>query len=281
MLNRLFRSLKKSTHDDYLEIENIAFIVGCGRSGTTILGKTLANHSQIKYLNERRDLWTNAYPELDIWSNQAKTNKGKLYFGSADAEESKSKELHKLFSNELILSNKELLLDKIPINSFRLEFIDKIFPSARYIHIFRNGRDVAKSIMLKANEKKWYGADEYKWYLLKSYASKNKYANLAQMCQNNYERGLLEWRLSLESSQKFLSRIPDSKYIEIAYEDLLENPDFVIDKIIQFLELNRETQILINAKNTIKKPTSYDRSVISERDFLFAGSVLTQLGYFY
>ena len=32
------------------------FIIGCGRSGTTILGETLSKHSKIKYLNERRDL---------------------------------------------------------------------------------------------------------------------------------------------------------------------------------------------------------------------------------
>ena len=33
------------------------FIIGCGRSGTTILGDTLSKHPKIEYLNERRDLW--------------------------------------------------------------------------------------------------------------------------------------------------------------------------------------------------------------------------------
>ena len=40
------------------------FIIGCGRSGTTILGKTLSNHPKIKYLNERRDLYINLIQNL-------------------------------------------------------------------------------------------------------------------------------------------------------------------------------------------------------------------------
>ncbi|WP_417860784.1 hypothetical protein [Winogradskyella sediminis] len=32
------------------------FLIGCGRSGTTILGTTLGKHQSITYLNERRDL---------------------------------------------------------------------------------------------------------------------------------------------------------------------------------------------------------------------------------
>ena len=36
---------------------NPVFIIGCGRSGTTILGRNVVKTSKIKYLNERRDLW--------------------------------------------------------------------------------------------------------------------------------------------------------------------------------------------------------------------------------
>ena len=32
--------------------QNPVFIIGCGRSGTTILGRTLAEHPRVKYLNE-------------------------------------------------------------------------------------------------------------------------------------------------------------------------------------------------------------------------------------
>ena len=45
------------------------FLIGCGRSGTTILGTTIGKHESITYLNERRDLWHQAYPEFDICEN--------------------------------------------------------------------------------------------------------------------------------------------------------------------------------------------------------------------
>ena len=37
--------------------KTIAFITGCGRSGTTILGSILAKHPHVSYLNDRFDLW--------------------------------------------------------------------------------------------------------------------------------------------------------------------------------------------------------------------------------
>ena len=49
---------------------NPVFIIGCGRSGTTILGKTLSSHPEIKYLNERRDLWHKSYPEFNISTHE-------------------------------------------------------------------------------------------------------------------------------------------------------------------------------------------------------------------
>ena len=61
------------------------FIIGCGRSGTTILGETLSSHPKIKYLNERRTLWHRAYPEFNIWDNEITSvklfaNKKDFYF---------------------------------------------------------------------------------------------------------------------------------------------------------------------------------------------------------
>ena len=58
------------------------FIIGCGRSGTTILGDTLSRHPKIKYLNERRDLWHKSYPEFDIWNKNIEDSK--LYADEKD-----------------------------------------------------------------------------------------------------------------------------------------------------------------------------------------------------
>ena len=69
-------------------ISRPVFIIGCGRSGTTILGETLSRHSKVTYLNERRDLWFSAYPETDIWTGKATARNGMLILTSENAETS-------------------------------------------------------------------------------------------------------------------------------------------------------------------------------------------------
>jgi hypothetical protein len=49
-------------------IENPVFIVGCPRSGTTILGQILGQTPSFFYLNEPRYIWCHVRPELDIWA---------------------------------------------------------------------------------------------------------------------------------------------------------------------------------------------------------------------
>ena len=112
---------------------NPIFIIGCGRSGTTILGKTLSNHPEIKYLNESRDIWHKAYPEFDIWKKGIINPK--LFANKDDIIPSKHNALRHLFFREQVLSSKSVLLEKLPVNNFRLEFLNHSFPNAKYIYL--------------------------------------------------------------------------------------------------------------------------------------------------
>src|SRR4051812_32640562 len=103
------------------------FVLGCGRSGTTIFGTALSKHRSVAYLNEPRHLWFAAYPETDIWSARAAKRQGKLALTANDANQQKSEKLRRLFRFETIITNRPLLVEKLPINSFRLPFIHKIF----------------------------------------------------------------------------------------------------------------------------------------------------------
>ena len=53
--------------------------------------------------------------------------------------------LHLLFFREQVLGKSTILLEKLPINNFRLKFLKKSFPNARYIYLSRNGLEVSKS----------------------------------------------------------------------------------------------------------------------------------------
>ena len=151
--NILF-NLKKKNH-----LFSPVFIIGCGRSGTTILGKTLSKHPKIKYLNERRDLWHKAYPEFDVWNKD--TQNPKLYADRKDVISKQNNLLHYLFFREQVLRNSKILLEKLPINNFRLQFLKKSFPNARYIYLTRNGIEVSKSIEKKIQNKNWFTGEKY------------------------------------------------------------------------------------------------------------------------
>ena len=119
----------------------------------------------------------------------------------------------RLFRFETILANKPLLVEKLPINSFRLAFIHEIFPDARFIHIHRNALEVARSIASQCEAGLWFASNTYKWNQLVRYAhDRGETASLPALCSNYFRMGLLEWRLSTEAIVKFLRCLPDERY---------------------------------------------------------------------
>ncbi len=216
---------------------NPVFLIGCGRSGTTILGNTIGQHKEITYLNERRDLWHTAYPELDIWSGTVQNPK--LLLGPEDVTSAKSETLKQLFYTEQVNNRSMVLLEKLPINNFRLEFIRALFPDARFIYLHRNGLEVAASIQKKADVRPWFGVQNQKWEMLLALGKKTV-ANLPQREFSNFEKGLLEWRLSIDASEAFFSNLPPEQFYSLSYQSFVDKPGQQLKAIYQFLNLKTE-----------------------------------------
>ena len=241
------------------------FLVGCGRSGTTILGTTIGQHESITYLNERRDLWHQAYPDFDIWFGQ--TDSPKLIATSADHEEIKTNLLKKLFHKEQVLNNGSVLLEKLPINNFRLEFIQKAFPEAKYIYLHRNGAEVAKSIEHKILTKNWFGQGGIKWNLLEQLSRDLEFSNKNL---ENYEKALIEWRYSLQFSEDFFSKLDANSFYSLSYQSFLENPKQQIENIYRFLNVEINGAFTTEITKNIKR-SSKIRTSVSEREIEIGG----------
>jgi hypothetical protein len=257
------------------QIEKIVFILGCGRSGTTILGRSLSCHPKITYLHEPRHLWSACYPETDIWSHMAIGRKGKLVLTAEDVREKDSHHLSKLFLNEAIKTGKPILVEKLPINNFRLRFIYSIFPEANFIHILRNGIEVAKSIE-KRVPLGWFGYNNYKWNLLVDHARSQSHTfEIVDVCTNDYERGLLEWRLSLEAIYSFVPTIPKESFLEITYDDFVDNPLEVMQKILNFIDLNDSNEVdKFLIKNIQRRSKKVAPNEYSDKDKIIGGRFL-------
>ena len=225
------------------------FLIGCARSGTTILGTTLGRHKSITYLNERKDLWHAAYPNFDVWSGKAALPK--LIVKNTDNDNKKTELLRELLFKEQVVHKGKVVLEKFPINSFRLDFIDCVFPNARYIYLHRNGLEVAKSIERICNNGKWYGKESVKWDLLKKELTE---LNLPERQFSYFEKGLLEWRLSLDYSESFFSKIDKQRYYSLSYQTLTENPSLQLENIFRFLNLDVSKKFISKiSKNIIRK----------------------------
>jgi len=252
------------------------FIIGCGRSGTTILGTVLSRHRSITYLNEPRNLWFSAYPETDIWTANAESRGGKLYLSSADADSRKSRRIRRMFRFETLVTRRRVLIEKLPINSFRLEFIHALFPDARFIHIYRNGLEVAQSIEKANKDGDWFGSGDYKWRKLVDYATTGGNArNVVALCTTDFEKGLLEWRLSTEAAVSFLGNLAEGTCCELSYDEFVSHPMRAVSRILQFIGVRADASIGAFVNGTVsRRSVSMGRSAISERMLAIGGPLL-------
>lgn len=257
-------------------IESPVFILGCGRSGTTILGNVLAQHSRVTYLNEPRTLWIAAYPETDIWSGQAAARRGRLLFTESDHEPAKTQTLKALFALEVQRAGRPLLVEKLPINNFRLPFIRAMFPDCRFIHIWRNGVEVARSIEALCFQGEWFGSNRYKWDQLVRYArSMPETAELPELCGSYYGMGLLEWRLSTEAATRFLEGLPPGHWVELSYASFMADPLGASTRILETLRLPPEPTVRDFVRGNVRRRSeSHDGLALTPLDRLIGGRLL-------
>jgi len=113
---------------------NYVCIVGAPRSGTTILGDALSTHPDIAYIYEPYFIWDNFFGPM---KDDSRTS------------DMVTPEISNWIRNEFeVLAGTlgtNLVLDKSPLNSFRIPFVRAVFPNAKFIHIVRDGRNVTVS----------------------------------------------------------------------------------------------------------------------------------------
>jgi hypothetical protein len=139
--------------------------------------------------------------------------------------------------------------------SFR--FLPELFPDASYIHLVRDGRPVAASVVQMG----WSG---------------NTYCAASR------------WREAIEEVGQLHERVGKDRWIEVRYEQLVREPQHHLSRICEFLEVPFSEQMLNFHEDTSYQPVDVSiadrwRKRMSRRDILqvelAVGELLDRLDY--
>ncbi|HET7314560.1 sulfotransferase [Salinisphaera sp.] len=257
------------------ELAQPVFILGCGRSGKSTLANLLSHYDEILYLNEPRHLWLSVFPQSDIWTVKAEARHGRMVLDADDFEPRRARRLRRLLRLQVIRQNRSILVEELAINSFRIDLIRRIFPRARFIHVYRDGLEVADLIGVAAERGNWFGANGYKWKQLVEYAERGACTRgLATMCENFRDMGLLEWRLSTEAVVSSLAGLPRESYLEFNSNELFDNSAQVLARVARFLGLEFRPRTDGRAQEEPRRSSKHRLPDISARDEALGGPML-------
>lgn len=243
-----YKASRKNLCERINQLQNLAFIVGCGRSGTTLLGHIFSGHRNILYFFEPYHLWAAISPLTDVLNIYHQID-AQLFMGEADVTEEVKLRFMRVFYGTSRNHSDKLLIEKTPLNAMRIGYLNSLAPQAKFIHIIRDGVDVACSIerialtnsykmVGKPKLNQWWGIENYKWKALsRDGASAGYYPEEVNLCDNHRAKASYEWLVSLGEMDCWRERLGNRLY-EITYDQLTENPEDTLPNLCNFLEID-------------------------------------------
>lgn len=239
-----------------------AWMLGTGRCGSTLVHEVLARHPDVGFVSNLEDNadrlgWTGRFNRrlFDAVPNRW-TEKGRLRFApsegyqlldrrvspllstpfrdlfAADATPWVAGRFRCLFDEKAQRAGRPLFLHKFT-GWPRAGFVEASFPGSRYVHVVRDGRAVVNSWL----QMDWWlghrGPWDWPWgplppaYEAEWEASGRSFAVLAA----------LAWKILLDAFDDARAKIPDGRWLEVRYEDVLDDPRGCFAEMVEFLGL--------------------------------------------
>jgi len=248
------------------KVEQPIYIIGMGRSGSTILGKVLSMHPQVAFLNEPKALWYAVYPNEDIIGNYSRSM-AHYRLDENDVTPTIKRSAHRLYGYSLFITASSRVVDKYPEMIFRTPFLKAIFPDAKFVFLVRNGWDTIASVqswsqregMKKRNEiHDWWGADKRKWQILvDEIVDKDpEFINITPVVaafSNQEDMAAVEWTVTMRQGLRLLNSIPRQIHL-VRFEELVTQPKRIIGEIVSFCQLPVDNVLINYAKRTLSQP---------------------------
>lgn len=273
------------------KVEKPIFILGTGRSGTTILGVLLSMHREIGFLNEPKAMWHSIYDGEDVIGSYSR-GEARYRLNASDVTEVVRSSAHRLFGAYLGAVFSKRLVDKYPELVFRVPFVRNIFPDAKFIFLVRNGWDTCASIdkwsercgeQSNGEVHDWWGVNQRKWKLmLKELIEPDPYfsgvMDIAPTLSRHVDMAALEWVVTMREGLRRMKENPDC-VLMVGYEELTNNPRMVLSEIAHFAGLSIDETFLRYGETTLKPSIRHAEFSIHPRLRPLFDETMKELGY--
>jgi hypothetical protein len=220
------------------DLKNI-FLVGSSRSGTTWLQAMLASHPAIYTGIETHFFKTFSHFQDDGKRIRGRTSGLGAYLSSDQVNDL----VRGMFW--VIVSNlpepdqpPQFFLEKTPSHCHFAKHILQIFPEAKFIHLVRDARMVAHSMIEMSKKPHGYWAP------------------------NTIDKAAKKWKNSVIASQEIKQFVGSNQYYEVKYEDLRKSPHHNLKLIFDWLNIPIDQPELdaIVKENSLETMTSKNQA---------------------
>lgn len=240
------------------------FNLGSRRSGTFWLQRIVTAHPDVAAVPSETHLFSSGIaPLFEGFQHSLRSSAkvGEVYV-ERDAALDAARDLCDVVFAGMVQPGTTRIAERTPLHVFHLDLIAAIYPDARFVHIVRDGRDVARSIAAQ------------------------------DWGPHSIEEAAAEWRSAILAARG--TGLPESVYREVRYEELLREPAAVVSGLYEWLGLPATDDVVAEAvseagigANLGGAPSGISvakwRETYSEADLAtfdrVAGDVLRELGY--
>ncbi|ODS23377.1 hypothetical protein AB835_09150 [Candidatus Endobugula sertula] len=277
-------------------------VVGAGRSGTTMIREALTQHKDIGGFH---------YEMNYLWRYGNTSLKHDLLQPDLHLTPKITRYIRKIFAEESVKQGKSRVLDKTVANVMRLNYIQEVLPEAKFLHVIRDGRAVTASAI-----KQWSAPQSGNYYASKAktiplsslprVATRYAYNKLiSYFRQRNYRQSwgprwvgidkavrdlpliqvcARQWKESVSTALAQKDMLQPNAYLEVRYEQLVQDPNNQFKRIQDFFELGEDnvfeewisTQIDSNRQDKWQKDLSKNDLALIEDEI---SPLLRELGY--
>lgn len=226
------------------------FLVGCPRSGTSLLFDLLRRHEALRGLAEEGHVLWNAYqhPGRKGWTSDR-----------AIAEDVGAAERVYLYSAIRHVAQARRFIDKTPKNVLRLPYLSSLFPDAIFVFIKRDARDTVNSLLEGWIARKGlsyrlpvsleladYRGRLWSYILPPGWRGRSR-SSLADVAA-------LQYIASNETALADREQLPPDSWVEIAFEDLLAQPVLEVTRLLECLDLPPSERVTETARRLHENP---------------------------